>query len=79
MVTEIKSKCYTCLDPNALADPFDSASLYLLSKLWSWSPKTALRLNSIIDHTNNQENVHEANMATIRTVHQSYKNNMKSL
>ena len=27
MVTEIKSKCYTCLNPNALAYPFGSAGL----------------------------------------------------
>jgi len=52
MVTELKPKCYTCLDPIALADPFGSAGLTCCQGSdHHWS--TAHRLNSIIDHTNN--------------------------
>ena len=54
MVTEIKSKYYTCLNPIALAYPFGSAGLTGCQSFDLDHQKSALRLNSIIDHTNNR-------------------------
>jgi len=81
MVTEIKSKYYTCLNPIALAYPFGSAGLtgcqsFDLDHQKLLSVKTR---SSIINTQTIRDNIHEANKATIRTVHQPYKNSMKSL
>ena len=73
MVTEIKSKCYTCLNPIALAYPSGSAGLTGCQSFDLDHQKSALRLNSIIDHTNNRRKHTRANKATIRTVHQQIK------
>ena len=57
MVTEIKSKCYTCLDPIALASPAgcQGTDLNLRSNTLD-HPRIAHRLHSIIEykHTSNQ-------------------------
>jgi len=78
MVTELKSKYYTCLAerfPAALTDPDGCQGIDLDHY------STAHRLNSIVDsptHKQSGPNIHEANKAIIRTVHQS-ENNMKRL
>ena len=51
----------------------------LVAKALILITETALRLNSIIITQTNGDNIHEANKATVRTVHQSYKNSMRSL
>jgi len=62
MVTEIKPKCYTCLNPIALDDPFGFAGLTCcqhsdldLQNNTLDHPRIADRLNSTIErqHTNN--------------------------
>ena len=86
MVTELKPKCYTCLNPNALANPTDSAGLTCCQGFDLDHCSTLIhhklltdKTRSSITNTNIGDNIHEENKATIRTVHQSYKNSMKSL
>jgi len=58
MVTEIKSKCYTCLNPIALAYAFGSAGLTCCQSSYLDHRSTAHRLNLIIDHTNDRRQIY---------------------
>jgi len=78
MVTEIKSKCYTCLNPIALVDPFSPASLTCCQS----SDLDHQKLLSIDhQHTNNQRQTYtkqtrlqlEQYTKHIKTVEKVYK------
>ena len=63
---------YTCLDQSS-PEPAG------LQKIDLDHQCIAHRLYPIINHQQTKTNIHEANKTTNRTVHQSYKNSMKSL
>jgi len=68
MVTEIKSKCYTCLDPIAPADPTDSADLTCCqgSDLYHQNCSPTKLDHRSSTHKQSETNIHEANKGTIR-------------
>jgi hypothetical protein len=80
MVTEIKPKCYTCLNPIAPANLADSAGLTCQGS--DLDPKIHLTVytqSSIIIKQTIGDKQTRSKESPIRTVHQSYKNNRKSL
>jgi len=81
MATEIKPKCYTCLDPLLLN--LLILLVLLVVKGLILITEVAHRLY-VLDHQSSSHkqsglNIDEANKATIRIVHQRYKNSKKSL
>ena len=67
MATEVKSKCYTCLDPIAMLNVMVAKVLILITEVMLIDDTRSSITQTIGD------NIHEANKVTIRTIHQSIK------